>query len=178
MSSSAPLPEEAHALKHELAREVLRSAGTLRLRVTGLSMLPTLWPGDVLTIERTRSEEIREGDIVLFNTTRQFVAHRVVTKTGAREDLTIHTQGDAVSRLDSPLSRGDLLGRVSFILRNGRSIEPRKTLRTSERAVATLLQRSKFAARVVVKMHGMRRASQVPTSQVQISHNRAVSCQP
>ena len=32
-----------------LAGQTLRSWGVLKLRATGLSMLPTLWPGDLLT---------------------------------------------------------------------------------------------------------------------------------
>jgi len=36
----------------ELAAEVLRSSGRLRLRATGTSMLPAVWPGDVLSVCR------------------------------------------------------------------------------------------------------------------------------
>ena len=35
-------------LNASLASEVLRSSGSLHLRVTGWSMLPTVWPGDTL----------------------------------------------------------------------------------------------------------------------------------
>ena len=33
-----------------MAAEALRSWGTLKLRATGISMLPALWPGDLLTV--------------------------------------------------------------------------------------------------------------------------------
>ena len=58
-------PDPAHLLKCELAREVLRSSGTLRLRVTGWSMLPTVMPGDTLIVDRAGGG-VSRGDIVLF----------------------------------------------------------------------------------------------------------------
>jgi hypothetical protein len=36
----------------ELVAEVLRSFGTIRFAATGWSMLPSLWPGDTLMVER------------------------------------------------------------------------------------------------------------------------------
>jgi hypothetical protein len=50
----------AHTVKCELAGEVLASSGTLRLRVRGGNMLPTVSPGDVLLIERANGEVVSE----------------------------------------------------------------------------------------------------------------------
>ncbi len=84
MNLAAPSLGNANALKCELAGEVLRSSGTLRLRVTGWSMLPTVMPGDTLVIEHVSSDAVSEGDIVLFVRDRRFFVHRVVTKGVAR----------------------------------------------------------------------------------------------
>ncbi len=166
----SPQPwDGAHALKCELAGEVLRSSGTLRLPAMGRSMLPTIWPGDMLAIEPASSGAVSEGDIVLFSNGRQFVAHRVVTKSNAPEGTSVQTQGDAVSRADSPLSDHDLLGRVAFILRNGKLVEPARNLRFSERAVAALVRCSEVAARVVVGVHGLCQTAKGQTSQVPTS---------
>lgn len=157
-----------HSLKCELASEVLRSAGSLHLRVTGWSMLPTVWPGDILVVERTSDGDVVDGDIVLFSNGRRFIAHRVVARNGEPGDSRIHTQGDAVPRPDSPMPGENLLGKVSFILRNGRRISPGKDLRFSERAIAALFRRSPRAARVVVGVHGLCQTADGP-SQVDIS---------
>jgi hypothetical protein len=37
--------------KYGLATEVLRCFGEISLKATGASMLPTVWPGDLLNIE-------------------------------------------------------------------------------------------------------------------------------
>jgi signal peptidase I len=162
MISPAPILGEVNALKCELASEVLASSGALRLRVTGWSMLPTVMPGDTLVIERIPSDAVFEGDIVLFGRDRRFFVHRVVTKGHAQAGIV--TRGDAMPAPDPPVSQSDLLGRVSFILRNGKCIEPSRSPRLSERAVAALVRRSTLAARVIVGVHGMRQTSQVQPS--------------
>ncbi|MGA9977553.1 MAG: S24/S26 family peptidase [Candidatus Sulfotelmatobacter sp.] len=146
---------ELHGLKCELASEVLRSSGRLRLRVRGWSMLPTILPGDTLMIEHVSSDRVSKGDIVLFHRDRRLFVHRVSGKTGSAEDLQIITQGDGMPRPDPPVSGSQLLGRVSLVVRNGRSLEPAKSLGLSGRAVAALVRRSSSAARVIVAVHQM-----------------------
>ena len=158
MNSSAPFVDHAHAIKCELASEVLRSSGSLRLRVTGWSMLPSVWPGDTLVIEKTDSDTVSEGDIVLFGRDRRLFAHRVVTKRRSLGDSQVVTRGDAMPVTDAPVSQDELLGKVTFILRNGRCMEPSKSLGFSERAVAALVQRSAIAARIVLGVHGVHQA--------------------
>jgi signal peptidase I len=148
-----------------MASEVLRSSGSLRLQVTGWSMLPTVWPGDILVIESVESDAVSEGDIVLFGRNRRFFAHRIIQQETKAGDRGILTRGDAMAAPDAPVAKNELLGKVSYILRNGKCIEPNKTLRLSERAVAALVQRSETAARLVVGVHGFRQASRVQTSQ-------------
>lgn len=142
---------EAHALKCEMAAEVLQSSGKLRLRVMGWSMLPTVWPGDTLIVERIDSVKVPEGEIVLFCRDRRLFAHRVVKNRSS--DMI--TRGDSMPAADSPFSQNEFLGRVSSIVRNGRHVEPRRTLRAGERGIASIVQRSEIAARIVVGVRGL-----------------------
>jgi signal peptidase I len=161
-TSSHVTPADSHALKCELASEVLRSSGRLRLQVTGSSMLPTVCPGDTLVIERADHDAIAERDIVLFSRDGRFVVHRVVRKDSG--DSTIQTRGDAMSQPDPSVRERDLLGKVSLIIRNGKCIEPKRDLSLSQRTVAALVRRSDIAARAVVKVHSMRLMSPAQTS--------------
>ena len=156
MKPSSQALDDAHALKCELAGEVLRSSGALRLRVTGWSMLPAVMPGDTLVIEPISRDAVSEGDIVLFIRDRRFFVHRVVTK--GPHDTAILTCGDAMLAADPPVPGSNLLGKVSCILRNGKCIEPARSPRLSHRVVSALVRRSTFAARVVVGVHGMRQS--------------------
>jgi hypothetical protein len=177
MKSFAPPLSETHALKCELAGEVLRSSGRLRLQVTGWSMLPSVWPGDTLMIEKVNFDEVAEGEIVLIGRERRLIAHRV---TSCYRDGVV-TRGDAMAAPDRPAAGEEVLGRVSLIERNGRRFVPCAKLRIWQRLVAALVARSEFAARVVVKIHELcsrrfaepRRAADRP----QTSSDRVVPCQ-
>jgi hypothetical protein len=72
---------ERETLRCELATEVLRSAGELRLKVTGSSILPAVWPGDAVTACRRSAAQSLPGDIILFARQGRLFAHRVVDRT-------------------------------------------------------------------------------------------------
>src|SRR5207237_9662358 len=78
---------QREATKCDLASQVLRSTGELRLRALGLSMLPSLWPGDILSIQSCTFEDVARGDIVLCSREGQFVIHRIVGKSEDRQFL-------------------------------------------------------------------------------------------
>jgi signal peptidase I len=166
MSPSSSPRNAVHALTRDVAAEVLRCSGSLTLQATGLSMLPTIWPGDILTVTPATAAHVECGDIVLFSNSCRFVAHRITEKTGDIENVRMVTQGDAMSAADAPIHENQLLGRISLIVRDGRGIDPRKNLGRSERALARLLSRSQTAARVVVGIHGLSRRSSFGQSNV------------
>jgi hypothetical protein len=62
---------------------------------------------------------------------------------------------------DPPVGEQELLGRVSYLIRNGKCREMRRRLTLGERVIATLIQRSETATRVVAGVHGRRHALQV-----------------
>ncbi len=141
-------------------------------------MLPTVWPGDTLVVEGVSSKDVFEGDVVMFSNGHRLVAHRIVAKNGGCQHPMVQTQGDAVPHPDSPVSERDVFGKVSFILRNGKCVEPRRRLGFSERVLAAVFRCSPFVARVVVVLHGLHqtsiapsqdRMSQAQASQLQIS---------
>jgi len=140
----------AHALKCELAAQVLRSFGTLRLEVTGLSMLPSVWPGDILFIERREMEEIADGDIVLFARKSKLVVHRVLSKMAVGENVGVITRGDGLLSPDDPVSPADLLGSVRGILRAGEYVEPRVYWGSWALLLGSLVRRFGWVARILV----------------------------
>jgi hypothetical protein len=156
-----------HALKCELASEVLRSSGRLRLRATGWSMLPTIWPGDILEIERVSSQCVAKGDIVLFGRDGRVFAHRIVFIDGVNSSCFI-TQGDGMASPDPAIAGSDLLGKVRCIIRADERTEPRPNLSFAERVAAFFVRRSMWAARLLVHFHDLR---QTPQEQVAVCHS-------
>lgn len=131
-------------------------------------MLPVIWPGDELVVEPIAGSGVAEGDIVLFRSGSRFVAHRVVASNSSNS--TVHTQGDALSQGDPPVPSAGILGRVSFIMRDGKCIELRKTPRLPERAASAFFRSSPVVARVIVGVHGMHRRIQMHTTIQRISN--------
>ncbi len=127
--------------KVSLAAEMLRRGGTVRLRAWGTSMLPSLWPGDLLTIQSVAQGEVVQGDIVLVLQDVRFFIHRLIEKRQVRDCISWITRGDAMPQNDPPASASDLLGRVVFIRRGNRSFVPRRQLSLLNFALACILRR-------------------------------------
>ncbi|MEO8302754.1 MAG: S24/S26 family peptidase [Betaproteobacteria bacterium] len=149
--SMSTVPESADRTKNELAAEVLRSYGELRLRVVGSSMLPAVWPGDVLSIRHCGPEDAEVGDIVLFTRHGRLFAHRVVART---QDCLV-TQGDGMAKADPPVIGPELVGRVSQIDRRGRLFRPAMKLSFGGRIAAAIFRRSEGAGRLLTRLHGL-----------------------
>lgn len=134
----------------ELAAEVLRSFGKLRLRTTGASMLPAVWPGDVLSVRRHAVEDALPGDIVLFVREGRLVAHRVVQRTIGKNGIQWVTRGDSVDGNDAPIPSHALLGRVTTIERGSRRLAPQLSL--AGRLVSQILSRSDLCTRLALRI--------------------------
>ena len=122
------------ACKCSLAAEVLRSTGMLQLRASGLSMLPTLWPGDCTTIQSYNFEQAQPGDLVLYVRSGRFFIHRVMRKCRLGEGKILITRGDCMTEDDPPVQERDLLGKITAIHRHhirivpGRKVSPARLL--------------------------------------------------
>lgn len=110
-----------------LAREALRRGLNVRTGATGVSMIPYIWPGSMVTIRPlAESEEPGEGAIVVIDRGRgeNFIMHRL---TGRRGGAFI-TRGDSVPRPDLPVDRRDVIGVLTHaegrFIKRRRSIQP------------------------------------------------------
>jgi signal peptidase I len=144
---------QAHALKCELAGEVLRSFGSLRFKATGWSMLPSVWPGDTLVIERISPDRVRAGDVMLVGRDGGLCAHRVISVAEGGGSSRWITQGDANPAPDQPVSGDEFLGRVNYLIRAGKLIAVLPELSVVDWMIAKIVRRSKTAARALVYLH-------------------------
>jgi hypothetical protein len=117
-------------------------------------MLPTIWPEDTLMIEHVGDNQFRIGDVVLVEREGRLCTHRLVSKSDISDSLWI-TQGDAMAAPDPPVTENELLGRVTHIIRAGRSIPVSPELSLYQRLVGEVVRRSSTIARVLVYLHGM-----------------------
>ena len=144
---------QVHALKCELAGEVLRSFGSIRFKATGWSMLPAVRPGDTLVIERVSPDQVRVGDVMLVGRDGRLRAHRVVSVAEGCGSPRWITQGDANPAPDPPVNEGELLGRVDYAIRAGKLVPVCAELSVVDQLMAKIVRRSKTAARALVYLH-------------------------
>jgi len=133
-----------------LAAQALRRFGELRLRVSGSSMLPALWPGDLVVIRSAALAELSRGDLVLFLRQGRFFVHRVLAVSASG----LLTRGDALAAADPPVSSQELLGRVVSVWRDGRLLPPLPPGRLA-RALACMVRRSTRIHNLVMRLHGL-----------------------
>jgi signal peptidase I len=96
----------------DVAVESLHLAGQLNLRVQGTSMLPTVRPGTVATIQHMDPAGILPGEIALTRTSAGLRLHRVVRVLRAPDGLTFITRGDNHQHADPPVAASNVLGKL------------------------------------------------------------------
>jgi signal peptidase I len=143
--------EERQRDKCDLALEGLRSFGEVRLRASGVSMLPTLLPGDLLVIRRASHDEISGGDIVLYRRNDSLFIHRVLESAPAR----LITGGDSMATPD-PEGPIELLGKVASVERNGRARTLNPRLGLLSKWTGSLLCHSPRARSLFLRLHRKR----------------------
>jgi len=124
-----------------LAADSLRSSGRLRLRVRGESMLPNLWPGDVVEIASCPADDVSPGEIVLALRDGRFYLHRFVGRFPSGGFL---LRGDSMPAVDPEFSSDGLLGRL---------VNRRAPLRWWSRVVGQLLCYCRPARTLALKVH-------------------------
>ncbi len=150
---SSPAPADAHALKCELAADVVRTFGSLRFAATGWSMLPSVWPGETLLVDRVAPDQVRIGDVVLVGREGRLCAHRVVGTAGDSQNPRWITQGDALPVPDPPVAANELLGRIAYSIRAGERVAVPAELSGLAKMIAKIVRRSFLAARALVYFH-------------------------
>jgi hypothetical protein len=91
-------------------------------------MVPSILPGDFVSIHRASLQDISPGEVVLFLQKGRLFVHRVVDRkvvatADGREELCLITRGDRLRQDDPPVSSPELLGRVVSIERDNRKVE-------------------------------------------------------
>lgn len=103
-------------LAHRLILTALASGLNVRVRVSGLSMTPTLLPGERVTVRPLAQDEIPKVGAVACaakgagsKSSAQLVVHRVV----GHDDGLVVTQGDSNLRPDRAAARTEIVGIVT-----------------------------------------------------------------
>ena len=141
----------------ELIAESVRAGHEMRLRVNGSSMLPSIWPGDALTVRPLRDATASEGQVILFTREGRLFAHRVVGRLEGASSTQLITRGDAHDHCDPPVAASEILGTVASISRGGREIPMASS--ATRRLLSFGIRHSDLIRRAALKIHSIRRRS-------------------
>jgi len=95
---------------------MLNAGLTLRVKVTGKSMVPVLQGGEILTIKKMLSCSLHIGDLIFFKTLYGVpLLHRIVGKQREKDMFVFQTKGDALITMDQPVTEHSVIGKVCRI---------------------------------------------------------------
>lgn len=100
--------------------QLLENGNRICVKPQGYSMYPLLVPGrDAVIIEQHDSYRLRRGDIVLFRREGSIlVLHRICRRRG--DDFFM--VGDNQKQIEGPIRRKQIKGKVTTVIRGGRTI--------------------------------------------------------
>jgi hypothetical protein len=128
------------SLKLELAAEILQRFSEFRFVARGTSMLPSIYPGDCLTVRPFGSAGPSRGEIVLCRGTAEWRVHRIVAMGEQGPTALYILRGDALSEDDPPVPGCALLGRVTSVLRRGKPVNFDTTEGLCHRALQSMVR--------------------------------------
>ncbi len=130
--------------------EILRRGLSLRVKVTGKSMVPFLKGGEVVIVKKVPCSDLRIGDLIFFENPNGFpILHRIVRKRGSTgDDIILQTRGDALMSFDAEIREDNVLGKV---LRIERPTQSGKTTHIDMNSVFYRCMNFSIAARVFFK---------------------------
>lgn len=135
-----------------LFTRLLKEVGQGRIEILGSSMLPAIRPGDVLRVE---SSPVEPGDVVVFDSNGNLCAHRLLYIKGS---LAV-TRGDANRHFDAPFAITEILGRVSSLERDGKTVTDLRQWKL----LSFLIRNSVLCRRVYLRIHGRLRGVPAPS---------------
>jgi len=126
----------------ELITELLQDGYKVNFSAPGHSMFPTIMANETIMVEPIDASEAALGDIILYRSNGNLIAHRVVgidtladntssspsdpeTQCSVPSPSQFFTfRGDAAAACDEPVKASQILGKVIAIERYGCSISP------------------------------------------------------
>ena len=124
-------------------------------------MLPTLYPGDILTIKRETLGAIQAGNVVLYDRDGRFFIHRNLRSVQRSSETALVTRGDCMPHPDEPVVASELLGKVISI-GDGGEARPVPPCTAWRRTVGLVLAYSGRLRSLALRWHKSRTNASAP----------------
>jgi signal peptidase I len=150
------VPQSLAQARIDLATELLRRFGEIRFVVRGSSMIPAIYPGDLLTVSSQSGAEARRGQIVLCLREGRFCVHRIIRHWRNGNRFLFATRGDALQHEDPLFDESELLGSVTSIVRYGQRVDVARIAGLWMKLLRIGVRRSSLLARTLLSSHALR----------------------
>jgi signal peptidase len=107
-------------LSNTLRKEIIGQGRSVQIIASGYSMFPFLRKGDLLTVEPAPIEQIKRGDIVVYEFNEKWIAHRVIQINHNSEGLEFLLRGDTCVAFDPLVNKENFIGAVTEFQRLNR----------------------------------------------------------
>ncbi|WP_261302592.1 signal peptidase I [Paenibacillus andongensis] len=108
----------------QMVSHVMEKRGWIELPAEGTSMYPFIKKGDICRFVLAEAGNLRKGDIILFRTSHgSLVAHRFCRTLTRNLQLHFLCKGDTNLAHDEVIRMDQMIGKMSWIERNGRIIK-------------------------------------------------------
>ena len=154
-SAATPARDRLRAAAASLLLQGDAKAAMLRMRVRGTSMIPALWPGEMIVVEPVVATLPVPGDIVVLADGGQIIVHRLLwigQDPAAPSRLRVVTAGDTSFHDDAPVDYAGLIGRVRAVHRFGAERAVRRGRGPTAPIFAWMLRRSDLIRRGIDRM--------------------------
>jgi hypothetical protein len=121
---------ENKAVRHwfHFIKEKLLYEREISLPIATDSMRPLINPQDRVVVKQCRADDLKLGDIVLFEKSSAFCVHRFVEKRVYEKESELLTMADRALMPEEAFSEEQLLGRVESIIKKSVTIDLEKPL--------------------------------------------------
>ena len=134
---------------HVLLKKAIKKGTQITQKVEGESMLPTIRPGQTISLEYVSPSSIQVGDILIFRGAQSNVVHRLVKIEEKNGGKLYITKGDNNLTLDPPSGYERILGRVASL--DGKKMSELESLEQRQLIVKASIDQERVG-RVLVKI--------------------------
>jgi signal peptidase I len=104
-----------------LRKQLIENNHSVKIVASGYSMYPFMRPGDVQTISPVPIEEIKVGDVAVFERNNDWISHRVIDIQNNNNEITLILRGDTSIQLDPLVTKENYIGKTVAFERRGKT---------------------------------------------------------
>lgn len=108
-------------IPNEILALIKKSKKTITFQVNGFSMLPFISEGDKITVMKIDLDRIKVGDLIVFESNKSFVIHRIIKIVREDGSLFFWEKGDN-RKFPTKISAKQVIGKVIKITRSNKEI--------------------------------------------------------